>query len=296
LDSKDGEWGEGGEAVGLREATIIRGTDFSELDNPRAEFPRRWIKDHLAERKRLQPGDIILETAGGTSTQSTGRSALLKESFFRRHPDIPDVQVGEFEVCPFRFHKTSNLKSRKLRPNDFVFEVSGGSKDQFLGRNVLVTDRVLKFFGAPVIAASFCKQIRFCRELVSPYFMKYFLKLYYDHDLVSIYQVQSTGISNYQFESFLKFQTILLPPTALQKQFEDKVKSIIEMHDDIALVNIALRKMRDRLISADRRCLTSGRVFKRLRIGSRNSFCCLSLLTPAEFLPLWREWVMDGKA
>ena len=88
IDSKDGEWGEGEEAVGLCEAIIIRGTDFSDLNNPGADFPKRWIKNHIAERKRLQPGDIILETAGGTSTQSTGRSALLKKSFFHYHPDV----------------------------------------------------------------------------------------------------------------------------------------------------------------------------------------------------------------
>jgi type I restriction enzyme S subunit len=89
VDSKDGEWGKGEEAVGLREAIVIRGTDFANLDDPAAEFPKRWIKNHLAEKKRLQPGDILLETAGGTSTQSTGRSALIKESFFRQHGDLP---------------------------------------------------------------------------------------------------------------------------------------------------------------------------------------------------------------
>jgi type I restriction enzyme S subunit len=89
VDSKDGEWGAGEEAVGLREAIIIRGTDFTDLDNPAAEFPKRWIKEHLVQRKRLRPGDIILETAGGTSAQSTGRSALLKDSLFRRYPGLP---------------------------------------------------------------------------------------------------------------------------------------------------------------------------------------------------------------
>lgn len=89
IDSKDGEWGDGEETVGSRESIIIRGTDFVDLDNPVAEFPRRWIKNHIADRKRLQAGDLILETAGGTSTQSTGRSALLKKSFFDHHSDIP---------------------------------------------------------------------------------------------------------------------------------------------------------------------------------------------------------------
>jgi|SRR5215510_7848765 len=115
VDSKDGEWGEGDEAVGLREALIIRGTDFADLDNPVAEFPRRWIKDYIAERKRLQPGDIILETAGGTSTQSTGRSALLKESFFQRHPDIP--------VLCASFSRHLRLDTQKYSPL-FIYYLS----------------------------------------------------------------------------------------------------------------------------------------------------------------------------
>lgn len=74
------------------------------------------------------------------------------------------------------------------------------------------------------------------------------MKLYYDCDLVGIYQIQSTGISNYQFESFLKYQTIVLPPDELQKKFEDIVKPIIEMRDGISLANIELRKTRNMLL------------------------------------------------
>lgn len=192
--------------------------------------------------------EIVEYYIGGGWGEATQSTSFSDGAFVIRGTDIPDVQAGEFDGCPFRYHKPSNLKSRLLQPNDFVFEVSGGSKDQLLGRNVLVTERVLNFFNKAVIAASFCKQIRFNSELVSPYFMKYFMKLYYDYDLVGIYQVQSTGISNYQFESFLKFQTIILPSDELQKQFDDKVKPIIDMRDEVALANIVLRKTRDVLL------------------------------------------------
>jgi type I restriction enzyme, S subunit len=192
--------------------------------------------------------EIVEHYIGGGWGEDNQSTSFCEGSFVIRGTDIPHVQAGELEGCPYRFHKSSNLKSRKLQPDDFVFEVSGGSKDQLLGRNVLVTENVLKFFNAPVMAASFCKQIRFRRELASPYFMKYFLTFYYEYDLVGIYQVQSTGISNYQFESFLKFQTIMLPPDDLQKKFEEMVKPTIEMLDDVALANIALRRTRDLLL------------------------------------------------
>ena len=192
--------------------------------------------------------EIVEYYIGGGWGEDNQSTTFSEAAFVIRGTDIPDIQAGEFEGCPYRFHKPSNLKSRTLQSGDFVFEVSGGSKDQLLGRNTFITERLLKYFNAPVIAASFCKQIRFRRELVSPYFMKYFMKLYYDYDLVGIYQIQSTGISNYQFESFLKYQTIILPPDELQKKFEDIVKPIIEISDSISLANIELRRTRDLLL------------------------------------------------
>ena len=91
VESRDGEWGKGEAEVGYTEAVVIRGTDFSGVNDPSQRLPHRWIKDHLVERKKLRPGDIVFEMAGGTSTQSTGRSALLKPGFFERNSPLPAV-------------------------------------------------------------------------------------------------------------------------------------------------------------------------------------------------------------
>jgi type I restriction enzyme, S subunit len=108
VDSKDGEWGLGTEAISYQLAEVIRGTDFADLYNPAKELPRRWIKEHLIERKRLFPGDIILETAGGTATQSTGRSVLLSKRFFEVHSKYPilcssfsrHLRLDRAKCCP----------------------------------------------------------------------------------------------------------------------------------------------------------------------------------------------------
>lgn len=80
LESKDGEWGEATEKSGYILCNIIRGTDFRNTSNTNIKFPQRYIKQHLADRKRLQPFDLLIETAGGTATQSTGKTVLVKES------------------------------------------------------------------------------------------------------------------------------------------------------------------------------------------------------------------------
>lgn len=80
-ETKDGEWGEGQEAPGHVLCDVIRGTDFADLHGPGIELPHRWIPDHLVARKALQADDILIETAGGTAKQSTGRTAFITKEF-----------------------------------------------------------------------------------------------------------------------------------------------------------------------------------------------------------------------
>lgn len=89
IESRDGEWGLGEPTVGHQLCEVIRGTDFAGLHSAGIELPKRWIPDHIVDRKKLLPGDIVLETAGGTAKQSTGRSALLTNTFFEKHKDFP---------------------------------------------------------------------------------------------------------------------------------------------------------------------------------------------------------------
>lgn len=89
LETKDGEWGEGQEAPGHILCDVIRGTDFADLHSPAIELPQRWIPEHLVERKALKSGDILIETAGGTAKQSTGRTALITEEFMASRGERP---------------------------------------------------------------------------------------------------------------------------------------------------------------------------------------------------------------
>lgn len=166
-----------------------------------------------------------------------------------RGTDLPSLQDGSFVRNVFRYHKSSNYKARMLQSGDIIFEVSGGSKDQLLGRSAMMTQELVDFYENRVICASFCKLIRIDRSIVSPVFMNYFFKLYYETGLVGIYQVQSTGISNYQFESFLSSQKVLIPTPNLIKNFDDQASSLLKEKYTLALSNNLLRQTRDLLLS-----------------------------------------------
>jgi type I restriction enzyme S subunit len=192
--------------------------------------------------------DIVQNYIGGGWGEEIQSATHSEAAYVIRGTDIPGLNTGDTKIRPYRFHTPSNLKSRLLKSGDLVFEVSGGSKDQLLGRNLLISEKLLQAHDNHVICASFCKLLRFDTTLASPYAMKYFFKLYYETELVGLYQVQSTGISNYQFEAFLNYQTVLLPPMEIQDKFDALVKPILELKDDIALQTVVLRQTRDALI------------------------------------------------
>jgi type I restriction enzyme S subunit len=88
-ETKDGEWGEGQEAPGYVLCEVIRGTDFANLHAPNIELPQRWIPEHLVTRKALRADDILIETAGGTAKQPTGRTALITKDFLASRAGRP---------------------------------------------------------------------------------------------------------------------------------------------------------------------------------------------------------------
>ena len=102
-------------------------------------------------------GDLVDHEIGGGWGLEEATDESPVPAFVIRGTDIPRALVGDVSSVPFRYHKESALRSRILRPNDIVFEVSGGSKDQPVGRALLVSERLLDQFPMEVMCASFCK-------------------------------------------------------------------------------------------------------------------------------------------
>ena len=83
--SKDGEWGKGDAFGDSVEMLAIRGTDFHNIRfGDTSGVPRRNIAKRIADRKILQPWDVLIEAAGGTKGQITGRTVLLRPKLFDR--------------------------------------------------------------------------------------------------------------------------------------------------------------------------------------------------------------------
>jgi type I restriction enzyme S subunit len=171
-------------------------------------------------------GDLIEFSIGGgwgLIEQKTGHSEVA----VIRGTDIPKVAMGDISTVPRRFESDKKLTNRLLKVGDVVLETAGGSSanGQFTGRTLLITDEILSSLG-PTICASFCKRLALNTDVVEPGFFYWHMQDLYSSGRVAIYDSQSTGISNFQFSSFLDSEIIELPDLPTQKLIANSLSNL----------------------------------------------------------------------
>ena len=175
-----------------------------------------------------------------------GKEEPKKDENIRVHvirgTDIPDARALQIDSVPQRFVKDSHLKSRNLEEGDIIFEVSGGSKDQPVGRALMVARQLLNSFDTPLICASFCKLMRVNQEILHPSILYYHILYIYESREIMKYQVQSTGISNLKFAHFLKDESVIVPPKEIQNAFISHVQPIL---DEMAALGERVRVLQE---------------------------------------------------
>ncbi len=190
--------------------------------------------------------DLIENYIGGGWGEESQSRDFSVGGYVIRGSDIPDVLNGIPNKGVFRYHKSSNIASRELSEGDIIFEISGGSDNQPLGRNCLITKTLLEAYGDKVICASFCKRLIPQREY-SEYLFGYLHQLWRVGAL-DAYSVRITGISNFKFEAFLKYHNLLIPPKEIVSKYSEIVKPI---YNNICMIGDSidkLQQMRDRLL------------------------------------------------
>lgn len=201
-------------------------------------IPEGWKINKINE-------NISFQIGGGWGEDKKNITYTIP-AYIIRGTDIPKIKLGIPNKDIYRFHKPGNIKSRELIEGDIIFEAAGGSEGQLLGRTCYITNELLETYGDKVIPASFCKLIR-AEKKISLY-LYYFLNYLYNTGLIETFQLQSTGISNYQFEPFLKFQEMIIPPDNLLINFHERTLLIQKQIALIGKQNQELTAIRDRLL------------------------------------------------
>lgn len=192
--------------------------------------------------------DCLAFYIGGGWGEEDYKEGFAEPAFVIRGTDIPDAKKGEVKGVPFRYHKESNLASRNMQAGDIVFEVSGGSKGQPVGRSILITEKMLQQFGKPVMCASFCKMLR-PNENITPEFFYLYLLASHENGVIAQYEKHSaSNIVNYGFEEFIGEQKIIIPKETDLKAFTEKVKPIFTLISTLGEQNSKLRGARDILL------------------------------------------------
>ncbi len=203
--------------------------------------PQGW------EVKNLE--SLMTDHIGGGWGKDALDEGHAEPAWVIRGTDIPDARYCQVTNVPHRYHSVSNLRSRHLQAGDIIFEVSGGSKGQPVGRTLFVSKELLSAFdGDSVICASFCKRVRpdasaYSSELLYLSFLEG-----YESGEIEQFQVQSTGISNFKWTDYILQTLRVVPPEPLQACFRELVAPLFSQIATLGLKTMNLRRTRDLLL------------------------------------------------
>lgn len=191
-------------------------------------------------------GNLLQKTIGGDWGKEKRDAKHTKNCVIIRGTDIPGLMSGIRSNAPLRWVEEAKIEKRELKDGDIVIEISGGSPKQSTGRSVYISEHILARLGGKVAPASFCRLFRartkelglLCGQHLSYIFIR---------GKMWGYQNQSTGISNFQTNTFLSNELIPIPSNKkVLELFYEKCRSFIDLvHSN---ESIYLARIRDTLL------------------------------------------------
>lgn len=200
------------------------------------------------EFQEVNLGSLFGHEIGGGWGNDELTDEFNKPAYVIRGTDIDELPNGKLEKVPFRYHKKSNLASRKLQDGDIIFEVSGGSSYEGVAKTLLVTEELLKQFDNAVMPASFCKLARPAKREYSS-FLFLFLRFLRNIRGTEVFEIRSaSNIVNYNWTAFLKFQKVKKPNDDVLEKFNAIVEPIYKQIYILENQNQYLKEARDILL------------------------------------------------
>lgn len=149
-------------------------------------------------------------------------------SYVIRGTDFSDISLSNLESLPQRYIDNKKLGNKQLRPNDIIIETAGGTKDRLTGRTIFLKDAIFTKASLPFVCASFSRFLRVKKEFCDPRYLQYYLSNMYNKGQMSMFNVQHTGVSRFQYTDFAHRTTIHLPSILEQRA----VSTILSALDD----------------------------------------------------------------
>jgi len=107
-----GDWGNESASPDTIRAYVLRGTDFERaFRNDLTRIPIRYLRTSSVDRRKVGPGDLLVELSGGSKDQPTGRVLLIHENLIKR---------ARYPICFTNFVKRLRLRSN-VDPNHIFY-------------------------------------------------------------------------------------------------------------------------------------------------------------------------------
>jgi len=215
--------------------------DGKKLDiDPDSGLPFGW--------KKIKVNSLISYYIGGGWGEESASDDFCNEAYVVRGTDIDNIPYGKIESVPFRYHKNSNLASRKLLNKDIIFEVSGGSKIEGVAKSLIVTNGLLDQFQKDLICASFCKLVRPKEQYLGNFLFLSF-KYLRNSKASEVFEIRgASSIVNYNWEAFIKYQDLIMPNKEVLLKFDYEIDVIINQIYNLGHQNQLLKEARDILL------------------------------------------------
>ena len=212
-------------------------------------FPDRLVDSELGEIPDGWEvkvfGELLDDVIGGDWGKDKADSTNTEAVSIIRGTDIPNLRNGGVGSVPLRYTTTKKAERRILQHGDIIIEVSGGSPTQPTGRSMLVTEDILERYPTTVVCASFCRRFRprgWIEGLVAAQHLDFVNSI----GKMWEYQLQSTGISNFQTKRFLEEESIIWPGNHLADEFAGAINPIVK--HATRNENTTLKEQRDALL------------------------------------------------
>ncbi|WP_199195239.1 restriction endonuclease subunit S [Thiomonas sp. X19] len=214
-----------------------------------ALFPSEFEESELGTIPKgwsMRPFGALLASAIGGDWGSDERDEEHDQPVtVIRGTDMPDIRAGKYDGVPRRFVGHKKLAKRALVDGDIVIEVSGGSKTQPTGRSLYLTSELLTRLGGSVVPTSFCRLFR-APDAHTGLLLARHLSSIYAAGKTWNYQVQSTGLSNFQTQHFLSAELVTCPPPAVRAAFFEIVRPLVNRRHSAPIEE--LEQVRDTLL------------------------------------------------
>lgn len=186
----------------------------------------------MSARNKVPFGDLLLDSKDGEWGEGTPGVGLLATDMIRG-TDFAELNSTS-KVLPRRYVNERHVARKRLQVGDIVFEMAGGTAKQSTGRSALVTQAFLeRRADTPVLCASFCRHLRLDQTKYDPKFVYYLLQTLYGAGYMSVFNIQHTGVSRFQYTSFKKHTVLDMAGLATQQ----KIAAIPSAYDDLIANN-----------------------------------------------------------